>query len=593
MKNKKKKDIMSIKLVLKTLGKSVREYKKSSLLAPTFVALEVLLEVLIPFTISFLIDEGVNAGNMRYILLFGGALLGSALVSLLFGVLSGKNAAVAAAGFASNLRKDMYYNIQRFSFANIDKFSSASLITRMTKDVVSLQETYQICIRIAIRAPFMLVFAMIMAFSVNAKIAVIFLAVLPIMVIALFILMKFVHPLFEKMFKKYDDLNNVVEENLQGMRVVKSYNREDFETKKFKKSSSEIYYYSVKAEKIMAGANPLMMICIYGSMLFINWFAAQIIVKSGGTEMTTGQLTSLISYVMQIMMSVLFLSMVIVFMTISRAAAERVTEVLMEEPTITNGENPVYEVADGSIDFENVSFRYSETAERNALDNVDLHIRSGETIGVLGSTGSSKSTLVQLISRLYDASEGVVKVGGVNVRDYDLETLRDNVAMVLQKNVLFAGTIKENLRWGNPNATDEELVEACRLAQADGFIRTFPDGYDTRLEQGGSNVSGGQKQRLCIARSLLKKPKVLILDDSTSAVDTKTDAAIRAGFRSVIPGVTKIIIAQRVASVMDADRIIVMEGGAVNAVGTHEELLASNEIYREVYESQISEGGAK
>lgn len=586
MAKKENKNRMKVSFVFKTLGKSVREYKKQSILAPVFVALEVFLEVLIPFTIAYLIDRGISVGDMKYILLYGGLLLAAALVSLLFGVLSGKNAAIASAGFASNLRKDMYYNIQTFSFANIDKFSSASLITRMTKDVVALQDAYQIIIRIAIRAPFMLVFSMIMAFSVNAKIAVIFLGVLPIMVFALFILMKFVHPLFEKMFTKYDELNNVVEENLQGMRVVKAYNREEFETQKFKKASNEIYKFSVKAEKIMAGANPLMMICIYGSMLFINWFAAKIIVNSGATEMTTGQLTSLISYVMQIMMSVLFLSMVIVFITISRAAAERVTEVLVEKPTIVNGENPVTSVEDGSIDFEKVSFRYSESAELNALDSVDLHIKSGETIGILGGTGSSKTTLVQLIPRLYDVTEGTVKVGGKDVRDYDVTTLRDNVAMVLQKNVLFSGTIKENMRWGKADATDEEIINACKLAQADSFIQTFPDGYDTHIEQGGSNVSGGQRQRLCIARALLKNPKIIVLDDSTSAVDTKTDAALREAFRQVIPGVTKLIIAQRVSSVMDADRIIVLDGGKINGVGTHEELLKNNEIYKEVYESQ-------
>lgn len=583
---------MSFKVIIKTLLKSVREYKKQSILAPVFIAFEVFIEVLIPFMISFLIDNGINEGNMKYILLFGGLLLAAALCSLLFGALSGKNAAIASAGFAANLRKDMYYNIQTFSFANIDKFSSASLITRMTKDVVSLQETFQICIRIAIRAPFMLIFAMIMAFSVNPKIAWIFLCVLPIMVFALFILMKFVHPLFETMFKKYDEINNVVEENLQGIRVVKAYNREEFETQKFKKSSLAIYRFSVKAEKIMAGANPLLMMCIYGSLLFINWFSARIIVNSGATEMTTGQLTSLISYVMQIMMSVLMVSMVIVFVTISRAAAERVAEVLLEKPTIVNGENPVTEVKDGEIVFENVNFSYSATAERFALEDVDLRIASGETIGILGGTGSSKSTLVQLIPRLYDATEGSVKVGGVDVRDYDVKTLRDNVAMVLQKNVLFSGTVKENMRWGNAEATDEEIIAACKLAQADSFISALPDGYDSRVEQGGNNFSGGQKQRLCIARALLKNPKIIILDDSTSAVDTKTDAELRAAFKEVIPGVTKLIIAQRVSSVMDADRIIVLDGGKINGVGTHEELLKNNDIYKEVYESQISKEGS-
>lgn len=576
--------------MIKTLLGSVKEYKKDSILAPVLVSFEVLLDVLIPYLMSYLIDEGIKKSSMSNILLYGGLLVCAAILALIFGALAGKHAASASAGFASNLRKDMYYNIQTFSFANIDKFSSASLITRMTKDVVSLQDTYQIIIRTAVRSPIMLIFATAMAFTVNAKVSLIFLACLPIMFIGLLLVMKVAHPLFEKMFTQFDVLNNVVEENLLGMRVVKAYVREDHETKKFNKISTAIYKLGAKAEKIMACTNPLMMICIYGSMLFINGYSAKIIVESGATAMTTGQLTSLISYVMQIMMSLMMVSMCIVFITISRAAGERVSEVLLEKATITNPENPVMEIPDGSIDFENVNFRYSQKAERNALENVNLHIESGETVGIIGGTGSAKTTLVQLIPRLYDTTEGSVSVGGLDVQNYDIKTLRDSVAMVLQKNELFSGTIKENLRWGNEEATDEQIIEACKIAQADDFIQSFPDGYDSRIEQGGTNVSGGQKQRLCIARALLKNPKILILDDSTSAVDTRTDACIRDSFKSYIPGTTKIIIAQRISSVQDADKIIVMDGGKVDAVGTHDELIETNEIYREVYQSQIKGG---
>ncbi len=576
--------------MIKTLLGSVKEFKRDSILAPVLVSFEVLLDVLIPYLMSYLIDEGIKKSNMNNILLYGGLLVCGAIVALVFGALSGKYAARASAGFASNLRKDMYYNIQTFSFANIDKFSTASLITRMTKDVVSIQDTYQIIIRTAVRSPIMFIFATVMAFTVNAKVSLIFLACLPIMIIGLILVMKVAHPLFEKMFTQFDTLNNVVEENLLGMRVVKAYNREEHETQKFNKISTAIYNIGVKAEKIMACTNPLMMICIYGSMLFINGYSAKLIVESGGTAMTTGQLTSLISYVMQIMMSLMMISMCIVFITTSRAAGERVCEVLVEKATITNPKNPVMDIKDGSIDFYNVNFRYSQKAERNALENVNVHIKSGETVGIIGGTGSSKSTLVQLIPRLYDTSEGSVSVGGINVQNYDIKVLRDGVAMVLQKNELFSGTIKENLRWGNEEATDEQIVEACKIAQADDFIQSFPDGYDSRIEQGGTNVSGGQKQRLCIARALLKNPKILILDDSTSAVDTRTDACIRDSFKSYIPGTTKIIIAQRISSVQDADKIIVMDGGRIDAIGTHDELIENNEIYREVYQSQVKGG---
>lgn len=576
--------------MLKTLLGSVKEYKRDSILSPVLVSFEVLLDVLIPYLMSYLIDEGIKKSSMQNILMYGGLLVCAAILALVFGALAGRYAARASAGFASNLRRDMYYNIQTFSFANIDKFSTASLITRMTKDVVSIQDTYQIIIRTAVRSPIMLAFATAMAFTVNPQVSLIFLACLPIMFAGLLLVMKVAHPLFEKMFTQFDVLNNVVEENLLGMRVVKAYVREEHETKKFNKISTAIYNLCVKAEKIMACTNPLMNICIYGSMLFINGFSAKIIVESGGTTMTTGQLTSLISYVMQIMMSLMMVSMCIVFITTSRAAGERISEVLLEKGTIANPENPVMELKDGSIDFENVSFRYSKRAERNALENVDLHIKSGETIGIIGGTGSSKTTLVQLIPRLYDTTEGSVSVGGLNVQDYDVKVLRDGVAMVLQKNELFSGTIKDNLKWGNEEATDEQIIEACKIAQADDFIQSFPDGYNSRIEQGGTNVSGGQKQRLCIARALLKNPKILILDDSTSAVDTHTDACIRESFKDYIPGTTKIIIAQRISSVQDADKIIVMDGGKIDGIGTHEELLESNDIYREVYQSQVKGG---
>lgn len=585
----KKEKKQSIPLI-KTLAQSIKEYKKASILAPIFVILEVVLEVLIPYITTYLVDFGIKKGDMNAILKYGGFLVLSAVVALVCGAMSGRFAAIASAGFASNLRRDMYYNIQRFSFENIDKFSTASLINRITKDVVEMQNTYAMLIRIAFRAPIMLVFAMAMSFTINNFVPLIFLAVIPVLGVVVFVLMRTVKPLFESMFKRFDDLNVVVEENLLGMRVVKSYVREEHEIKKFNKISEAIYKIGSKAMKIMSFTDPIMTLCIYAVMLFICGYSANLIVSSSGVEMTVGDLTGLLTYVMQIMMNLLMTSMVILMVSISRPAAERIAEVLVEKPTIENPENPINEVADGSIDFNNVNFRYSEKAERFALEGINLSIKSGETVGILGSTGSSKTTLVQLIPRLYDTTEGEVLVGGVNVKDYDLTVLRDNVAMVLQKNTLFSGTIAENLRWGNENATDEEIQEACRLAQADSFIEGFPDKYQTHIEQGGTNVSGGQKQRLCIARALLKKPKILILDDSTSAVDTKTDALIRDSFKKIIPGTTKIIIAQRVSSIEDADKIVILDDGQISAVGTHEELLKTSEIYQEVYYSQVKGG---
>lgn len=584
---KQKKEKKPSKHLIKTLSKSIGEYKKESILAPVFVIFEVVLEVLIPFITTYLVDDGIKKGDMNAILKYGGFLVLAALVALFCGAMSGRFSAIASAGFASNLRKNMYYNIQRFSFANIDKFSTASLINRITKDVVEMQNTYAMLVRIAFRAPIMMIFAMCMSFTINDTVPLIFFAVLPVLIVVVFVLMRSVHPLFESMFKRFDDLNVIVEENLLGMRVVKSYVREDHEIKKFNKVSDSIYTIGNKAMKIMSFTNPIMTFCIYVVMIFICGYSANLIVKSGGTEMTTGDLTGLLTYVMQIMMNLMMTSMVVVIVAISRPAAERICEVLVEEPTIRNPENPVTEVADGSIEFRGVNFRYSEKAERFALEKIDLSIKSGETIGILGSTGSSKTTLVQLIPRLYDASEGEVFVGNVNVKDYDLTTLRDNVAMVLQKNTLFSGTIAENLRWGNESATDEQIREACKLAQADSFIEGFPDKYETHIEQGGTNVSGGQKQRLCIARALLKNPKILILDDSTSAVDTKTDAMIRDSFKKIIPGTTKIIIAQRVSSIEDADKIVILDDGQISAIGTHEELLKTSEIYQEVYYSQV------
>ena len=580
--------------MIKKLMKSIREYKKDSLLSPAMVTLEVIMEVIIPMLMARLIDYGIQAQNLGYIWKMGILLAVTAMISLMFGVLSGKFAARASAGFAKNLRKDMYYNVQNFSFSNIDKFSTASIVTRLTTDVTNVQNAYQIIIRMAVRAPIMLVFSMFMAFQVNSEMAVIFLAAAPILGIGLYFIMTHAHPVFEKVFKTYDKLNNVVQENLHGIRVVKSYVREDHEIEKFEKISTSIYNDFTFAEKLIAFNMPLMQFCMYACMILISWFGAKLIVTTGNDPvngMSTGQLMSLVSYAMQILMSLMMLSMVFVMIIISRASAERIVEILNEKSDLTNGESPVTEVKDGSVVFDHVSFSYTGKKDKICLSDINLNIRSGETVGIIGGTGSAKTTLVQLIPRLYDVTEGSLKVGGLDTRKYDLEALRDQVAMVLQKNVLFSGTIKENLRWGNENATDEQLIHVCQLAQADDFIQTFPDKYDTYIEQGGSNVSGGQKQRLCIARALLKKPKVLILDDSTSAVDTATDAKIRRAFREEIPDTTKLIIAQRISSVQGADRIIVMNDGQVDGFGTHGELLANNQIYREVYESQTQGGG--
>ena len=579
--------------MVRKLLRSVREYKTSSLLAPLFVTCEVILEVIIPMLMANLIDFGIEAGNMQYILKMGLALIICCIVSLTFGALSGKYAAVASAGFAKNLREDMYNKVQEYSFSNIDKFSTASIVTRLTTDITNIQNAYMMSIRVAVRCPIMLIFALFMAFQINSHLAPIFVIAIPILAVGLVIIISNAKRIFERVFRTYDKLNNVVQENLHGIRVVKSFVREDHETEKFCSVSKEIYQDFSKAEKILAFNSPLMQFCAYGCMLLISWLGAKLIVASGNNPavgMTTGDLTSMFSYTMQILMSLMMFSMVFVMITISYASMERAEEILDEKSDLHNPENPVYEVKDGSIEFDHVNFAYGKNADKLCLDNVNLKIPSGATVGIIGGTGSSKSTLVQLIPRLYDATEGAVKVGGRDVREYDIESLREEVAMVLQKNVLFSGTIKDNLRWGKEDATDEEMRHVCQLAQADEFIQTFPDGYDTYIEQGGTNVSGGQKQRLCIARALLKKPKILILDDSTSAVDTKTDALIRMAFRKEIPNTTKIIIAQRISSVEDADLILVLDDGKINGMGTHEELLAHNEIYREVYESQQKGG---
>lgn len=579
--------------MVRKLLRSVREYKTSSLLAPLFVTCEVILEVIIPMLMANLIDFGIEAGNMQYILKMGLALIICCIVSLTFGALSGKYAAVASAGFAKNLREDMYNKVQEYSFSNIDKFSTASIVTRLTTDITNIQNAYMMSIRVAVRCPIMLIFALFMAFQINSHLAPIFVIAIPILAVGLVIIISNAKRIFERVFRTYDKLNNVVQENLHGIRVVKSFVREDHETEKFCSVSKEIYQDFSKAEKILAFNAPLMQFCAYGCMLLISWLGAKLIVASGNNPavgMTTGDLTSMFSYTMQILMSLMMFSMVFVMITISYASMERAEEILDEKSDLHNPENPVYEVKDGSIEFDHVNFVYGKNADKLCLDNVNLKIPSGSTVGIIGGTGSSKSTLVQLIPRLYDATEGAVKVGGRDVREYDIESLREEVAMVLQKNVLFSGTIKDNLRWGKEDATDEEMRHVCQLAQADEFIQTFPDGYDTYIEQGGTNVSGGQKQRLCIARALLKKPKILILDDSTSAVDTKTDALIRMAFREEIPNTTKIIIAQRISSVEDADLILVLDDGKINGMGTHEELLANNEIYREVYESQQKGG---
>ena len=576
--------------MIKTLSKSIREFKKPAILTPILVVGEVILECIIPFVIANLVNEMQAGCGMDVIIQYGLQLVIMAVLSLILGVAAGNTCATASTGFSRNLRQDMFYHIQDYSFENIDKFSVSSLVTRMTTDVINVQMSFMMIIRVAIRGPLMLIFSFIMGFAMGGRLAMIFLVTIPLLGVALVLVIRKATPIFRRVFRKYDALNDSVQENVQAMRVVKSYVREDYEKKKFGAAAEDVCKDFTRAERIMAINNPMMQFCVYAGMVFVLSFGSYAVISSQGLEVNVGQMSAIITYSFQILMSLMMLSMVFVMITMSMESAERIVEVLQEQSTLTSPEKAVKEVKDGSIDFDGVSYKYSRTAERNALEHVDLHIRSGELIGILGGTGSSKTTLVQLIPRLYDVTEGAVRVGGVDVRNYDLETLRDNVAMVLQKNVLFSGTIKDNLRWGNPNATDEEMYEACRLAQADEFIQQFPDKYDTWIEQGGSNVSGGQKQRLCIARALLKKPKVLILDDSTSAVDTHTDALIRQGFREFIPDTTKIIIAQRVASVEDADRIIVMDGGRISAIGTHEELLQRSEIYREVYTSQTKAG---
>lgn len=576
--------------IIRVLKKSIREYKRDSILTPVLVAFEALVECIIPLMVANLVNRMQNGCDLSVIVKYGVILIIMACFSLLFGALAGIKAANASAGFGKNLRKDLFVAVQNFSFENIDRFSASSLVTRMTTDVTNVQMAYMMIIRTVVRAPLMLIFSLVMGFIMGGRLALIFLFTIPVLGIGLGLVIKKTMPLFRKVFKKYDNLNNSVQENINGIRVVKSFVREDFEKKKFNEAAEDVCGDFTRAEKILALNNPMMQFCLYVVMIFVLTFGSYLVVNFGGNIIQVGQLSSLLTYSFQILMSLMMLSMIFVMVTISIESCERIVAVLEEKRTISNPENPIYEVNDGSIDFDNVSFKYSKRADRYALENINLHIQSGQTIGILGGTGSSKTSLVNLISRLYDVTEGEVKVGGVNVKDYDLVTLRDAVSVVLQKNVLFSGSIKENLRWGNKDATDEEIEEACHLACADEFIEQFPDKYDTHIEQGGTNVSGGQKQRLCIARALLKKPKILILDDSTSAVDTKTDAIIRAGFKKFIPETTKIIIAQRVSSVQDADQIIIMNNGSIEAIGTHDELLASNPIYQEVYYSQ-NKGG--
>lgn len=574
--------------MIKTLLKQVKEFKKDSLLTPCFMILEVLMEMLIPLMMASIIDKGVYAGNMPHIYKMGIVMIGMALIALFAGIMGGRCGAKASTGFARNLRQAMFDKVQTFSFANIDKLSTAGLITRMTTDVSNVQNSYQMILRICIRAPFSLIIAMCMAFSINAKISCIYVVAVIVLGFALFFIMKKSMKYFTQMFDKYDDLNASVQENVSATRVVKAFVREKFETDKFMKATGNLYDMSIRAERITILNSPIMQITVNTCILLISWVGAKMIVNS---ELTTGELMSLLTYCMNILMSLMMLSMIFVMLTMSAASGRRICEVLNEESDICNPENPEFQVADGSIRFENVTFRYNQNSERPVLDCINLEIASGETIGILGGTGSSKTSLVNLISRLYDVSDGAVYVGGKDVRSYDLETLRNDVSVVLQKNVLFSGTVMDNLHWGDPNATEEDCKRACRLACADEFIEKMPEKYDTYIEQGGTNVSGGQKQRLCIARALLKKPKVLILDDSTSAVDTATDAKIRKAFAEEIPNTTKLIIAQRISSIQHADRILVMNDGRVDAIGTHEELLESNEIYREVYEAQTGGNG--
>ena len=575
---------------IKRLAQCIREYKLQSILSPLFIALEVIIEVMIPFTTAKLIDNIENQCEIAVIAKYGGILIVLAVLSLICGALSGHFCAVASSGFAKNLRHDLFYAVQNFSFANIDKFSTSSLVTRLTTDVTNVQNSFMMIIRTALRSPMMLVFSVIMTMRISPKLTLIFLTTIPFLVIGITVMMKKVMPLFKSIFKKYDALNNSVQENVGGIRAVKSFVRESYEKEKFTKASDEVRDNFVKADQLLALASPLVQMAIYVVMLLICYVGAKLIISSGATELTVGGLSSVMTYGMQVLMSLMMFSMTFVMISMSTAAAARITEVLDEVSTIRNPENPVMQVADGSIHFENVYFAYDSNPGTNTLEGINLDIKSGETVGIIGATGSSKTSLIQLVSRLYDVTAGSVSVGGIDVRNYDLKALRDEVSVVLQKNVLFSGTVKENLRWGNKDATDEEMKHACILAQADEFVSNMPDGYDTFIERGGTNVSGGQKQRLCIARALLKKPKILILDDSTSAVDTKTDALIRKAFRDEIPDTTKIIIAQRISSVQDADKIVVIDNGKINGIGTHDELLESNEIYREVFESQTRAG---
>ena len=577
--------------MVKKIAGCIREYKKTTIATPLLVAMEVVMECIIPFIIAELVNNIKDGCTMNTIVTYGLVLVVMACLSLTFGALAGSTCATASCGLAKNLRKDMFYNIQRFSFENIDRFSTSSLVTRLTTDVTNVQMAFMMIIRTAIRAPFMLIFAFVMAFVMGGKMAIIFVVVAPILGFGLFFVSYKVMPLFRSVFKKYDNLNSSIQENIKGIRVVKSYVREEYEKKKFGDAAEDVCRDFTKAERILAINNPLMQFCIYSVMVFVLSFGSYTIITTRGADLDVGQFSALLTYSFMILMSLMMISMIFVMVTMSFESCKRIVEVLDEDSSLSNPENPVYDIADGSVDFDNVNFKYSASAERMTLANIDLHIKSGQTVGIIGGTGSSKSSLVQLISRLYDVTDGTVKVGGRDVREYDLETLRNQVAVVLQKNILFSGTIKENLRWGNKEATDEEMIEACKLAQADEFIVRFPDGYDTYIEQGGANVSGGQKQRLCIARALLKKPKILIMDDSTSAVDTKTDALIRKAMRDFIPETTKFIIAQRISSVQEADMIIVMEGGTISAAGTHDELLKSNEIYKDLYMLQNKTGG--
>ena len=570
--------------MIKKLASHIGEFKKVTILTPICMILEVVMEMIIPLLMAKIIDNGVGNGDMKYVTIVGLVMIVIAFCSLTFGVLGVKYGANASTGFARNLRKAMYYNIQNFSFSNIDRYSTAGLVTRLTTDVTNVQNAFQMIIRIFVRAPFTLISAMVMSFYINAKLSLIFVGAIIVLGVSLYFIMTKAHPLFKRVFRKYDDLNASVQENLSAIRVVKAYVREEHEIGKFHKESSVLRDLSINAEKLIVLNAPIMQFTMYTCILLMSWIGAKMIVSN---EMTTGELMSLFTYATNILMSLMMISMVFVMVTMAKSSAERIVEVIDEESNLTNPENPIYEVKDGSIEFSNVSFSYGSDKDSEALENINITINSGETIGIIGGTGSSKSTLVQLIPRLYDVTNGSVKVGGIDVREYDIETLREEVSMVLQKNVLFSGTIKENLRWGNKDATDEEIIKVCRQASAEEFIEKFPDKYDTFIEQGGTNVSGGQKQRLCIARALLKKPKILILDDSTSAVDTKTDALIRQAFKETIPNTTKIIIAQRISSVQDSDKIIVLDDGKINGFGTHEELLENNEIYKEVYKSQV------